>query len=77
MAEKSKSFRINAQGFFLTYPQCPILKEEAHTQLGQLGTIVNGVIAREQHEDGHHHLHAYVRYNKKMDIRRDTYFDLK
>lgn len=38
---------------------------------------MNGVIAREDHEDGTKHIHAYIRYDKKRHVRQPTFFDLK
>lgn len=71
-----KAFRLNSQGFFLTYPQCPLTKEQVRAHLETLGEITNGVIAEEKHEDGSPHVHAYVRYSKKKDVRKPDYFDI-
>lgn len=71
-----KVFRLNAFGFFLTWPQCPITKEEAAKQLQHKTPVEKGVIAEEKHEDGQPHLHAYLKYSKKLNISNATYFDL-
>ena len=34
------------------------------------------MVAEEKHEDGSPHLHAYIRYVKKLDVRKTDYFDL-
>lgn len=73
---QNPKFRLNSQGFFLTYPQCPLTKEQVRDHLMTLGEIVNGVIAEEKHEDGQPHVHAYVRYSKKKDVRKPDYFDI-
>lgn len=58
----------SAQGWFLTYPKCDLSKEEAikilQAQDGPL--ITEYVIARELHQDGEPHLHAFVRYASKV-----------
>lgn len=48
--------------WFLTYPQCSASKEELLEHLTSLDTIVHYVIAQEEHKDGNHHLHAYVKF---------------
>jgi len=70
-----KQFRINAKSFFLTYPQCPLQKEELKTFLDTKGRIVYTIIGRETHEDGHYHLHALVTYETKLNVKRQTFFD--
>jgi Geminivirus Rep catalytic domain. len=74
--EQPKKFRLNGKGFFLTYPQCPLSKEQVHEHLATLGEIVNGVIAEEKHEDGSPHVHAYIRFAKEKDVRKPEYFDI-
>jgi len=75
--QKNVEFRLNAYGYFLTYPQCPLTKEDAATQLQLLGQVVSGVVAEEKHEDGSPHLHAYLRFMKKLNVRKPEFFDLK
>lgn len=60
-----KKFR--ARKLFLTYPQCEDSKEDLYDFL--LKTLENKgitqmVIAQETHQDGGHHLHAYVSIEK-------------
>lgn len=70
---KKGTFRINSSQVFLTYPQCTLSKEElldcimktAETILKV--SIVQYVIAQEKHEDGSPHLHAYIKFSKKID----------
>lgn len=82
MAESGKSensgskFRLNGHGFFLTYPQCAETKEDLLDFLLKLGAD-KVVVAREKHESGEPHLHAYLKFEKKKDIRKPTYFDFK
>lgn len=62
--------RVRAKGWFLTYPQCPIEKEDALEQLKQLSPanqIVEYVVAREKHQDEEFHLHAFLKYAKRVE----------
>lgn len=34
------------------------------------------MVAQEQHEDGSPHIHAYVRFAKEKDVRKQEYFDI-
>lgn len=61
-------FRLNGYGFFLTYPQCPLTKERVAELLSALSPIVKGVIAAEKHADGSPHIHAYVKFVKKLNV---------
>lgn len=71
-------FTLNACGFFLTYPQCPLDKETVRDALQALGTVKKGVIARELHKDDpkEPHIHAYVKYEKEKKVRKPNYFDV-
>lgn len=64
----SSKFRLNGYGFFLTYPQCPLTKERVAELLTALSPIVKGVIAAEKHVDGSPHIHAYVKFAKKLNV---------
>ena len=59
--------RRETKGWFLTYPKCPITKEDALTILETNGLpkIVEYVICEEKHEDGSPHLHAFIKLEKK------------
>lgn len=72
----SKSFRINAKSFFLTYPQCSLSKQELKDFLDTKGRSTYILIGRELHEDGQPHLHALVSYEKKLNVKRETFFDI-
>lgn len=61
--------RIQAKGFFLTYPQCTLTKEELLELLQTLPIktpIEEYVIAEERHKDGSPHLHAFIKYASKI-----------
>ena len=71
-----KTFRLYSKTFFLTYAQCPEPKETLRDLLFTFGTVKKLAIGRETHEDGNYHLHALVQYEKKINVRSETYFDL-
>lgn len=50
--------------WFLTYPHCPIPKEQALKLLEKHG-LEEYMIAEEHHKDGTPHLHAYIKLKKK------------
>lgn len=69
------SKRIKAKGWFLTYPRCEVSKEAALKELEQHGAIKEYVIAQEKHEDGGLHLHAFIKFEKKVYL-TPTKFDI-
>ena len=60
-----KEKQYQAMGWFLTWPHCPITKEDALALLKETGPIKEYVICEEDHKDGTPHLHAYIKYKKK------------
>jgi hypothetical protein len=57
--------RKPVRGWFLTYPKCDESKEILLAHLESLGRIEEYVIAREKHEDGSFHLHAFVKWENE------------
>lgn len=72
----AKPFRLNCKQFFLTYPQCNINKEDLLEKMINKQFIEQYVISREKHEDGNFHLHAYIKYNYKLNITNPDHFDI-
>lgn len=74
---KSKVFRFQARAVFLTFPQCETPLDVAVDNLNKSNKIEaeEYIISREQHQDGHNHLHAYIRFKRKMHIRRADFFN--
>jgi len=57
------------KGWFLTYPQCPLTPSEALQALVDLNLssiIVEYLVASEKHKDGGLHIHAFIKYEKKI-----------
>lgn len=76
---KKYNDRSSFKGWFLTYPKCPVKKEDALTILETNGLpkIVEYVIAEEEHKDGTPHLHAFIKLEKKRRFKDvATKFDL-
>ncbi|AEI91412.1 replication associated protein [Begomovirus abutilonbrazilense] len=80
MPRLSHSFRLQARNIFLTYPRCDIPKDEALQMLQALSwTVVQPTyirVAREEHSDGHPHLHCLIQLSGKSNIRDARFFDL-
>lgn len=73
----TSKFRINAKSVFLTYPQCDLQKEHLLTFINTLKYKYSyAIICTENHEDGNKHLHAVIKFKKKVDIRNEHTFDL-
>lgn len=78
-----KRFRIGASNFFLTYPQCPMKKEEALSLLTAKvkslsdATLLDYLIAEEKHKDGTPHLHAYLKLSAKVTVNDPQCFNLE
>ena len=63
------SKRVQAKGFFLTYPQCSLTKEQCLELLKSLPikTLISEyLVCEEKHEDGSPHLHVFLKYEKKI-----------
>lgn len=67
-AQNFNSKRIQAKGWFLTYPRCDLEKERVLPFLEEIGEIKDYVIAKEFHEDGTPHLHVFVSYVRKITL---------
>ncbi len=74
-----KEFRINARQFFLTYPQCGLEKVEVLRQLREkfAAYIEAYVVAVENHADGEPHIHVYLKFDRKINAKGATRFDLE
>lgn len=72
------AFRLNCVRLFLTYPKCNLAPAEALELLRSKIDFENYVIARETHQDGSFHLHAYLHRGegKRFNIRNPARLDL-
>ena len=73
------SFRINSKKVAITYPQCSISKEQCLLLLkdnAYYHDFIKYCIAQERHEDGGYHLHVYLQYDRKLNIKSPKCFDM-
>lgn len=63
------SFNIDAKSFFLTYPQCPIPKEELYNMLITRFIVNRILVASEKHADGSPHLHVFMELKNRFHSR--------
>lgn len=76
--QPERRFRLNAKHLFLTYPQTGDLDiEELKGFLCTELDIAAGAICKEEHEDEGVHYHAYLRLNRKCDIRSPRKLDFR
>jgi Geminivirus Rep catalytic domain. len=71
------SFRVQSKEFSLTFPKCPVPKEDLLNHLKQERNCIYICVAKELHEDGEPHLHAHIVYAKRKDIKNAKYFDIQ
>jgi len=72
-------FRLQSKHILLTYPRCDVDKNDLLVDLVALllPHTPHIRVARELHEDGSPHLHAYIRLERKPNIRTERFFDLR
>lgn len=56
---------IRAKGWFLTYPQCNLSKEQIKEALVD-HKVAEYVIATEEHKDGNPHAHVFLKYTTRQ-----------
>jgi hypothetical protein len=76
-SSKAKQFRLMGRKFLLTWPQCEAYPEEVLPLIeDHFGSdLTYAVVAREKHQDGSPHLHAFVKLNTKHQVRGKSCFD--
>lgn len=77
---ESPTFRFHAQSVFLTYPHASfdflLLISYINDKLPDSNSVAQFVVCREKHADGDAHVHACIRFAKKLNIRNATrWFD--
>lgn len=75
--KRKNGFRLSSKNLFLTYPRCPMQKEEALIRLQKrLPDLQYAMIAKELHIDGYPHLHCLLTNKKKVNITNPDLLDL-
>nr|QJX74432.1 C1 [Paper mulberry leaf curling associated virus 2] len=73
------SFRFKAKNIFLTYPNCPLHKNDVSTQLKVIlhhHNITYILVCEETHASGEPHVHAMVQLQKQFETRNCRFFDI-
>jgi len=76
MVEPTK-FTLVTQSVLLTYSQCPAPRETVRDMIQAKVPVEKGVIGQEEHQDGNKHLHAYIKFGKRLSTRDCRYFDIE
>nr|AGE12519.1 AC1 protein [Pepper yellow leaf curl virus] len=73
------SFQVKAKNIFLTYPKCPIPKEQALELIQQIACPSDKLfirVAQEKHKNGSLHLHVLIQFKGKAQFRNPRHFDI-
>ncbi|ADO40515.1 replicase [Cotton leaf curl Alabad virus] len=76
---RNNSFCINAKNIFLTFPKCPIPKEQMLDILSNISCPSDKLfirVAQEKHQDGSLHIHALIQFKGKAKFRNPRHFDV-
>lgn len=72
-------FRIQGYHFSLTFPRCDAELNALFEYFKQYSkgraSVVEVIVCSEFHEDGGHHRHVYLRFNRRIDLRNPRDFD--
>lgn len=71
------TFKYDSQTAFLTYPQCDLGINELIDELRKVQDILWARVCREKHDDGNPHLHAVLKFTKRVQSRQARIFDVK
>jgi len=75
--KRKRSFRCTGKCFALTYPKCETERADFDAAFhARFGPFTDYGSAREAHADGTHHMHVFVAFGRRRDLRSSRYFDL-
>lgn len=77
MPASTRTFAFDGKHVFLTYPQCPLEREQLRDILVARANIEKYLIARERHDDGNYHLHAYLHFGRRVRLVGSDVFDVE
>lgn len=69
-------FNFNRKTVFLTYAQCNLLPQEVYDHINAQHPISDYVVARELHQDGNPHIHAFFKFTSQVHSRNEHVFDI-
>lgn len=73
---RKHQFQLNSSQLFLTYPECPLEKEDVLRQLSAILDVQHYIVARERHANGHYHIHVYLKLNATLRTTEAKLLDL-
>lgn len=76
LSSQTMTFQLNSKKLFLTYPRCDVDPESLVLFLRAKNHYAGCCVARETHEDGGLHLHAFVCFSEPYRTRDAHAFDL-
>jgi len=68
--------RLQAKGFFLTYSQSKLTRDEVIRRLARERGVHRAIVGLEHHKDGNTHWHVLIEYERSKDVRSPMYFDI-
>jgi len=72
----TSSFAFDGVHIFLTYPQCTLERERVRDFLRTLLPECEYIVARELHDDGQPHIHAYAHFGRRRRFASASAFDV-
>lgn len=72
----SSNFFLDGVHVFLTYPRCALEREQLRDFLLDIAPGCQYIVARELHDDGTPHLHAYAHFGRRRRFTSSSAFDL-
>jgi len=76
MPTAAANFVYDGVHVFLTFPQCPLEREQLRDRLQETVGLGEYVVARERHDDGNYHLHVYWHFGRRRRFTRADAFDV-
>lgn len=74
---QGSKFRLYGKNYILTFPQCDTKKELAVERLEQKwkDDLVGYIVCEEAHADGTPHLHVFLQFSTRINVRDPHFFD--
>ena len=70
-------FAFDGTHVFLTYPRCPLEREQLRDRIVERTNPTKYLIGRERHDDGGYHLHAYLHFGRRRRFVGADAFDVE
>ncbi|ABF71084.1 AC1 [Papaya leaf curl virus] len=74
---RTHQFQVKAKNIFLTYPKCPIPKEQMLELLKNISCPSDKLfirVSQEKHQDGSLHIHALIQFKGKSQVQKPQTF---